>query len=69
MTLVAGVDFGTQSVRFSVFDSERGRLGSGVASYPVLRREDDSDYAAQRHADHLQALVDGGAAGDCGGED
>src|SRR5437868_6211225 len=57
MTVVAGVDFGTQSVRFSIFDSDRGRLGSGVASYPVLRRPDDPDYAAQRHADHLQALV------------
>src|SRR4051794_27612395 len=57
MTLVAGVDFGTQSVRFSVFDSERGRLGSGVANYPVLRRDNEPDYAAQRHADHMQALV------------
>src|SRR4051794_34231668 len=57
MTIVAGVDFGTQSVRFSIFDSDRGRLGSGVANYPVLRRADDPDYAAQRHADHLQALV------------
>ncbi|HMC12335.1 MAG TPA: ribulokinase, partial [Pirellulaceae bacterium] len=39
------------------FDSERGRLGSGVAAYPVLRRPGDSEYAAQRHADHLTALV------------
>src|SRR5437762_7558782 len=57
MTIVAGVDFGTQSVRFSVFDSDRGRLGSGIASYPVLRKPDDPDYAAQRHTDHLQALI------------
>src|SRR5262245_39075236 len=57
MTIVAGVDFGTQSVRFSLFDSERGRLGSGVAGYPVLRRPDDPDCAGQRHADHLQALI------------
>jgi L-ribulokinase len=57
MTIVAGVDFGTQSVRFSIFDRERGRLGSGVANYPVLRRADDPDYAAQRHADHLQAMI------------
>jgi L-ribulokinase len=57
MTIVAGVDFGTQSVRVSIFDSQRGRLGSGVATYPVLRRPDDPDYAAQRHADHLRALV------------
>jgi len=57
LTLVAGVDFGTQSVRFSIFDHERGRLGSGVSPYPLLKRADDPDYAAQRHADHLQALV------------
>jgi L-ribulokinase len=71
--LVAGVDFGTQSVRFSVFDSERGRIGSGVASYVVLRRDDDPDYVAQRHADHMQALVAAareaiGAAGIDGGQ-
>lgn len=57
MTTVAGVDFGTQSVRFSIFDSERGRLGSATAAYSVLRPTSDPDYAAQRHADHLQALV------------
>jgi L-ribulokinase len=57
MTIVAGVDFGTQSVRFSIFDSERGRLGSATAAYPVLRQPGDPDYAGQRHSDHLQALV------------
>jgi len=57
MTIVAGVDFGTQSVRFSVFDSQRGRLGSATAAYQVLRRAEDLDYAAQRHVDHLQALA------------
>src|SRR5689334_23357758 len=57
MTIVAGVDFGTQSVRFSIIDSDRGRLGSGVANYAVLRRADDPDYAAQRQSDHLQALT------------
>jgi L-ribulokinase len=56
MTLVAGVDFGTQSVRFSIFHSDRGRIGSGVANYPVLRRADDANHAAQCHTDHLQAL-------------
>jgi L-ribulokinase len=56
MTIVAGVDFGTQSVRFSIFDSDRGRLGSGVATYSVIRRDDDSNHASQRHADHLTAL-------------
>jgi L-ribulokinase len=57
MSVVAGVDFGTQSVRVSIFHSDRGRLGSGVATYPLHRRKDDSDYAAQSHADHMTALV------------
>lgn len=56
MTIVAGIDFGTQSVRFSLFDSDRGRLASGIGTYPVLRRHEDLHYAAQRHADHLSAL-------------
>ena len=33
MSTVAGIDFGTQSVRVSIFDSDRGRLGSGTAAY------------------------------------
>ena len=35
MSIVAGVDFGTLSVRVSVFDSQKGRLGSGTAEYPL----------------------------------
>jgi L-ribulokinase len=56
MSIVAGVDFGTASVRVSIFDSERGRLGSGIGEYPVLRRRDDADFATQRHEDHCRAL-------------
>src|SRR5271165_6872640 len=56
MTVVAGVDFGTSSVRVSIIDSEHGRLGLGTAEYPVLRRGDDPDFAAQRHVDHCRAL-------------
>ncbi len=56
MTIVAGVDFGTASVRVSIIDSERGRLGFGTASYPVLRQRDDADFATQRHDDHCHAL-------------
>lgn len=56
MAIVAGIDFGTQSVRVCLFDHERGRLGSGQCSYPLLRRPDDIHHAAQRHDDHLQAL-------------
>ncbi|MGJ5814579.1 ribulokinase [Paludibaculum fermentans] len=58
MAIVAGVDFGTQSVRVSLFDSERGRLGAAAAEYPVLRKRDDPDYATQRHTDHMNALAE-----------
>ena len=57
MTVVAGVDFGTLSVRVSIFDDERGRLGAGTAEYPLERRRQDPDYATQRHADHMSALA------------
>jgi L-ribulokinase len=56
-TIVAGVDFGTLSVRVSIFDSEKGRLGSGIADYPLHRRRDDPDFATQSHADHMTALA------------
>ena len=56
MTIVAGVDFGTASVRVSIIDSERGRLGFGTAPYPVLRDRDDANFATQRHDDHCTAL-------------
>src|SRR5262249_29173046 len=58
MSIVAGVDFGTLSVRVSIFDSERGRLGSGAAAYPLHRKREDPDYATQSHSDHMAALVD-----------
>jgi L-ribulokinase len=57
MAIVAGVDFGTLSVRVSVVDSARGRLGSGAAEYPLHRRKDDPDYATQSHADQMNALT------------
>ncbi len=47
MSLVIGVDFGTLSVRVSVFDHEAGRLGSGTASYPLKRKKEDPDFATQ----------------------
>jgi L-ribulokinase len=56
-TVVAGVDFGTLSVRVSLFDSQRGRLGSGTAEYPLHRKKEDPDHATQSHADHMDALV------------
>jgi L-ribulokinase len=57
MSTVAGVDFGTLSVRVSIFDSEKGRLGAGTADYPLHRKKDDPDHATQSHADHMSALV------------
>ena len=58
MSIVAGVDFGTLSVRVSIFDSARGRLGAGIGEYPLLRKKDDPDYATQSHADHMRALAE-----------
>ncbi len=54
---MAGVDFGTLSVRVSIFDHQKGRLGAGVADYPLLRTKEDPDHATQKHADHMEALV------------
>lgn len=56
MALVAGIDFGTLSVRVSLVDHARGRLGTATESYPLTRRKDDPDHATQRHADQLCAL-------------
>jgi L-ribulokinase len=58
MAVVAGVDFGTLSVRVSIVDSERGRLSSALASYPLERKREDPDHATQSHAAHMQALVE-----------
>ncbi len=57
MTIVAGVDFGTLSVRVSLVDDARGRLGSGIAEYPLRRTKNDPNLATQRHQDHMDALV------------
>ncbi len=53
---VAGVDFGTLSVRVSIFDNEKGRLGAATAEYPLHRQKNDPDYATESHQDHLDAL-------------
>ena len=57
MSIVAGVDFGTLSVRVSIFDSVQGRLGAGAAEYPLLRKKEDPDHATQSHADHMAGLA------------
>ena len=56
MAIVAGVDFGTLSVRVSIVDSERGLLDSAVAEYPLHRRREDPEYATQSHEDNMRAL-------------
>ena len=58
MSIVAGADFGTLSVRVSVFDSAKGRLGSGVAEYPLMRKASDPDFATQSHAEQMRALAE-----------
>lgn len=61
-TKVVGVDFGTLSVRVSIVDSQRGRLGSATAPYEIVRVPGDPDHATQRHEDHMRALAEAVAA-------
>ena len=57
MAIVAGVDFGTLSVRVSVVDSERGLLATALAEYPLHRKREDPEYATQSHDDQMRALA------------
>jgi L-ribulokinase len=57
MAIVAGVDFGTLSVRVSLVDSDRGLIGSAISEYPLHRKREDPDYATQSHSDHMSALA------------
>ena len=62
MAIVAGVDFGTLSVRVSIFDSERksgkpARLATAMVEYPLHRKREDPEYATQSHADQMRSLV------------
>ncbi len=57
MSVVAGVDFGTLSVRISIFDKERGKLGSAVAEYPLHSSASDPQLKTQSHDDQMNALV------------
>jgi L-ribulokinase len=75
VAIVAGVDFGTLSVRVTLLDSESGRLSTASAEYPLKRKREDPDYATQSHTDQMHALVkatrkavaDAGVAGDAVG--
>ncbi|MGB6544334.1 MAG: ribulokinase [Candidatus Acidiferrales bacterium] len=57
MAIVAGVDFGTLSVRVSIVDSERGLLATALGEYPLHRKREDPEYATQSHDDQMRALA------------
>ena len=57
MAIVAGVDFGTLSVRVSIVDSERGLLATALGEYPIHRKREDPEYATQSHDDQMRALA------------
>ena len=57
MAIVAGVDFGTLSVRVSLVDSHQGLIGSAISEYPLQRKRQDPAYATQSHDDHMAALA------------
>ena len=57
MPIVAGVDFGTLSVRVTLVHSQKGPIGTASAEYPLHRRREDPDFATQSHQDQMQALV------------
>jgi L-ribulokinase len=59
VAIVAGVDFGTLTVRVTLFDSDRqkGGLATASASYPLHRKREDPDFATQSHQDQMDALV------------
>lgn len=57
MTLVAGADFGTLSVRVTIMDTGTGEaLASEIGEYPLERSASDPLLARQSHADHMAAL-------------
>jgi L-ribulokinase len=57
MSIVAGVDFGTLSVRVTLVDSLKGPIGTASAAYPLHRRREDPNYATQSHTDQMAALA------------
>ncbi|MFC0268950.1 ribulokinase [Kushneria aurantia] len=58
MTLVAGADFGTLSVRVTIMETSTGEsVGTAIAEYPLKRSPSDPLCAQQSHRDHMDALV------------
>jgi L-ribulokinase len=45
------------SVRVTLLDSERGRLGTASASYALHRKREDPDYATQSHDEQMSSLA------------
>lgn len=58
VSIVAGVDFGTLSVRVSIFDSRTGCLGLGIGEYPLRRKKEDPDSATESPSDHIRGFVE-----------
>jgi L-ribulokinase len=58
MSIVAGVDFGTLSVRVSIFDSRTGCLGLGAGEYPLHRKKEDPDFATESPDDQMRGFVE-----------
>jgi L-ribulokinase len=57
LSIVAGADFGTLSVRISIFDKTRGKLGMATADYPLHTSPTDPHLKTQSHDDQMAALV------------
>jgi len=57
VSIVAGADFGTLSVRISIFDRQRGKLGSALAEYPLHSSPTDPHLKTQSHDDQMNALA------------
>ncbi|MFG6082380.1 ribulokinase [Paracoccus litorisediminis] len=56
--IVAGVDFGTLSVRVTLMETKTGAtLAGATAGYPLKRSAADPLLGAQAHADHMTALA------------
>ena len=56
--IVAGVDFGTLSVRVTCVDTDTGQvLSRAAAPYELKRSVADPLLGAQAHADHMRALI------------
>ncbi|WP_375260688.1 ribulokinase [Palleronia sp.] len=57
MTIIAGADFGTLSVRVTLMETETGAtLGTGIGEYPLKRSTAEPLAAKQSHDDHMSAL-------------